>query len=355
MSLKILFLNSSIPNYVTDGLFHGLRSISGVTVIDIPRIDYMYADASHNDLIKTGSRGNTLYKLLDTKSDENGKRTFWQEDLEEYNYIVFTDIFHQCDLFQFIYYSIHPKRRKSLCIVDGYDVTSMFPFIRNSFNLRVRPWAYLYNIKKVNYFKREYENTGTLYGLSEQRHPVINKLFSKILKKPVNLLPISMSIPKQHIEFIPVKEKFQDFVNYNVDNDLSALFPERPLSELGKWQPVFENQNEYFNDIRRSKFGVTAKRAGWDCLRHYEYAAKGAILCFKDLKRKSDFCAPFGLNNSNCIIYDNKLELLNTIKSMSIWQLESIQEAQYKWIANFTTEKVALHFIDQLELAKTTC
>ena len=42
----------------------------------------------------------------------------------------------------------------------------------------------------------------------------------------------------------------------------------------------------------RSRFGVTAKRAGWDALRHYEIAAAGAVPCFRDLDRKPATCAP---------------------------------------------------------------
>ncbi|MGN6616300.1 MAG: hypothetical protein ACTHJ5_03920 [Ilyomonas sp.] len=346
--MRILFLNNSIPNYVTDGLFHGLRSIEGITVIDIPRMDYMYADALKDDLKKTGSKGNTLYKLLSDESEAKGKRTFWQENIEENDLIIITDIFHQFELFHKIYKTIHPKKRSSICIVDGYDITSLFPFYNNSYNLKIRPWIYFYPVSKVIYFKREYENTAELYGISKQHFPFCNKLFSKVLKKPAKIFPISMSIPEQLIEEIPLQNKTQEFVDYNVDPDLTGLFSKNHLAELGKWQPAFQNEEEYYADVKRSKFGITTKREGWDCLRHYEYAAKGAILCFKHLDKKNSLCAPLGLNETNCISYSDKNDLLNKINRISFLQLETVQQAQYEWIRNYTTKKVASRFLDQL-------
>lgn len=350
--MRILFLNALVPNYVTDGLFHGLRSIPGIITVDIPRLDPMYEDASEEDLKKTGSRGNTLYKLLPNANEAQGKRTFWREKIEEYDLIIFADIFEQCDLFHAIYQTINPKKRHSLCIIDGYDEGIMFPFFNKSYNLKVRPWSYFYSIRKANYFKREYQDTATLFGFPKDRFPAINILFNEVLKKPQRVFPISMSIPEEHIAYVPLKNKIKDFVNYNVDNDLNDLFPERPLAELGKWQPAFANQNEYYTDIINSRFGVTVRRAGWDCLRHYEYAAKGAILCFKHLEMKNPLCAPFGLNETNCISYNTKTELLNKLAKKSNLELESIQEKLYDWIKNYTTVKVATRFLDRLSLMK---
>jgi len=37
------------------------------------------------------------------------------------------------------------------------------------------------------------------------------------------------------------------------------------------------------------------KRGGWDCLRHYEIAAAGAVPCVRQLEGKPSSCAPHGL------------------------------------------------------------
>jgi hypothetical protein len=347
--MKILFLNSSVPNYLTDALFHGLKSIPGVLTVDMPRIDYMYSDATKEELERTGSRGNTLYKLISESKDVHGKRTFWQLDIPDYDYIFFTDIYKQCDLYHSIYKSMPVSKRNSLCIIDGYDSISIFPFFNNSYNLKVRPWSYLYNITNSNIFKREFESVAGLYGFSKQKHYFLNKLLSSFISKPKKLFPISMSIPEEHIQVVPFGEKLKDFINYNLDGELNDLFPQRPVAELGKWQPTFANQSEYFTEIKNSRFGITTKRAGWDCLRHYEYAAMGAILCFKDLDQKHHLCAPFELNETNCIPYKNKEDLLTKIKNKSIWELEQIQENQYSWINRYTTKNVAISLLDKLE------
>ena len=346
--MKILFINSSAPNYVVDGLFHGLNQLTDIEVVDSPRMNYMYTDAGVKDLDKTGTRGNTLYKLLIEKPGVSGERTLWNFDIDTYDQIIFTDIFAECDLFNFIYKTLHVSRRDRICIVDGYDVNAIFPYFTNMTNLKVRPWVYFYPIQKVRYFKREFENASSLYGISPERHTGLNNALSSILKTPPRLLPISMSIPEQHIEYIPWSAKNKDFIDYNLDPALKELFQQRHLAELGKWQPAFANQADYFNEIRSAKFGITTKRAGWDCLRHYEYAAKGAILCFKDLEKKSLRCAPHGLTNKNCIAYSDKNDLLQKISGKSQTELEELQGLQYEWISQFTTIKVALRFLEKL-------
>jgi hypothetical protein len=310
----------------------------------------MYADASNKDLEKTGSKGNTLYRLLTDAEEIKGRRTYWQADLEDYDYIIFNDIFHLCDQFHYIYNSLKPSTRNRLCIVDGYDAASMFPFMRNSFNLKIRPWSYFYKTKKVKYFKREFVDVASLFGLSKERFPGCYKLFSKVFNRPVKLLPISMSIPEQHIEYVSLADKSISFVRYNVDEDVSDLLPETTVAALGKWQPAFSDQQQYYSEIRNATFGITARRAGWDCLRHYEYAAKGAILCFKDLEKKDPLCAPFGLDNTNCIPYTDKTDLLGKITKMSFSELENIQAEQYKWIHEHTTKNVAYRFLEQLQV-----
>jgi len=33
---------------------------------------------------------------------------------------------------------------------------------------------------------------------------------------------------------------------------------------------IFNNETDYYMDYQFSKFAITQKKAGWDCLRHYE-------------------------------------------------------------------------------------
>lgn len=48
---------------------------------------------------------------------------------------------------------------------------------------------------------------------------------------------------------------------------------------------IFNNETDYYNDYRKSVFGFTKCKGGWDCLRHYEILANGCIPCFEGLNR----------------------------------------------------------------------
>ena len=48
---------------------------------------------------------------------------------------------------------------------------------------------------------------------------------------------------------------------------------------------IYDDELEYYKDYQRSYFGITTKKAGWDCLRHYEILANGCIPYFVDLDK----------------------------------------------------------------------
>jgi len=81
------------------------------------------------------------------------------------------------------------------------------------------------------------------------------------------LYPITFSIPEEKIiNYIPSKTKL-----------LSDLIP-------GKIETyIYNNEKDYYSEYRKSYFAITTKKAGWDCLRHYEILANGCIPYFPDL------------------------------------------------------------------------
>ena len=93
----------------------------------------------------------------------------------------------------------------------------------------------------------------------------------------------------------------------------------------------FTSEEEYYADLQRSRFAITTKRAGWDCLRHYEIAANGAVPCFRDLDAKPSSCAPHGLNGTNCI----DLQLLRgpalADRPVSAKQYDTLQHGAIDW------------------------
>lgn len=47
---------------------------------------------------------------------------------------------------------------------------------------------------------------------------------------------------------------------------------------------IYDNEMDYYQDYRSSYFAVTKKKAGWDCMRHYEILANGCIPLFEGLE-----------------------------------------------------------------------
>lgn len=48
---------------------------------------------------------------------------------------------------------------------------------------------------------------------------------------------------------------------------------------------IFENENDYYNDYKKSIFGITCKKGRCDCMRHYEILANGCIHVFVDIDK----------------------------------------------------------------------
>ena len=109
------------------------------------------------------------------------------------------------------------------------------------------------------------------------------------------LHPITYSVPK---------EKICD--NHNVKTKiLSNLIPGVASTY------IYNTEEEYYNEYKKSYFAITKQKAGWDCMRHYEILANG--------------CIPYFLNIENCP--KNTLSLLP--KELLI-QSNKLYEAKFK-------------------------
>ncbi|RYG31405.1 MAG: hypothetical protein EOO01_35455 [Chitinophagaceae bacterium] len=136
---------------------------------------------------------------------------------------------------------------------------------------------------------------------------------------------VSFSIPSQKIVAEP-PQKFKDFAKHIVDTEVAEKIPGSYTSY------AFENEHEYYSDLQISRFGITTKRAGWDCLRHYEIAANGAVICFKNLDEKPETCAPHGLvDGFNCISYKTYDELLSKVTKITDTEYNELQRASISW------------------------
>ena len=98
------------------------------------------------------------------------------------------------------------------------------------------------------------------------------------------VFPISYAAYTDFIRPHPLPKAY-DFAPYRP----GAMSAFRHLRLYGPLQEA-----EYFDDYSRSYFGFTRRKAGWDCMRHYEIIAAGAIPYFVNLSQvPSRTMAPF--------------------------------------------------------------
>ncbi len=84
-----------------------------------------------------------------------------------------------------------------------------------------------------------------------------------------SVFPITFSIPDEKIiQSIPKKTKL-----------LSSLIP----GDLKTY--IYHTEKDYYGEYQKSCFAMTTKKAGWDCMRHYEIIANGCLPYFPDIDK----------------------------------------------------------------------
>ena len=335
--MKVLFLHQNQPDYLAESLFHGLRTVLGSDCIDAPRYDSLYAPLTDSLKSKMRGHGFTLYGLLEDIPKLSDQRFFWRKDLAHYDLIVIGNIWEQWQQVWNLAPHIAPEK---MVVLDGYDSPSFFPYTLSG--LKNQPWSYFAPVSRFKYFKRELIGEGHSYGVSNR----LPRILRKWIPLPKNARPIAFSIPEQKIKRVVPASKTKDFPIHIVDQEVAEQLPHAFFSATGSDKLFFTDEADYIDDLTKSRFGITTKRAGWDCLRHYELAANGCVLCFRDLDKKPATCAPYGLDESNCIIYRDSKELKDRIASMTDEEYSALQEQTYKWIDSNTTANRARQFLD---------
>lgn len=317
--MKILFFTSPVTDYLSDPILIGLKGLYAENCIDYPKRDILYENCNKESISSIRGHGFTLYtgilKDIDVDRFDIPKKI----ERNYFDLIIFSDIWRQFGIY--LQYQDILDMSKTI-FLDGSDSEQVYPFA--GFWLRNNQFRLLSKVnKKSLYFKREY----TLNSQFNWWNRLIPYSFKKFIPKQKNLYPISFSIPDQKIINIKSK-KIKQFTSQIVDQEVYDY-----LNKDHKYSThyLFKSEDEYYKDIQCSKFGITMKRAGWDCLRHYEIAANGTVICFRNLNKKPLSCAPHGLNNKNSISYNNYKDLIKKIEKISNDQYFSMQEAAIVW------------------------
>lgn len=316
---RVLFVNSNVNDYLADGVFHGLRTLLGRNAVDFPKAEYLYDTFPAQAFAELWGRGFTVYGLL-ADLDVGPRHHLMERALDgEFDLVVFGAIWPTFGL----WCQWGPQLARAgipVAVLDGDDRPRPYPYSWRWW--RKRYWRFLPRAhNRARYFKREITPATRWYA----SYLLLPPRFGRTLE----LRPISFSIPAEKIVAEPAI-KAQTFASHVVDAEVAARIGARSSH-------VFDREADYYADLRRSRFGVTTKRAGWDAMRHYEIAANGTVPCFRGLEAKPATCAPFGLGRHNCLSYRDATDLLAKIDALTDDQYATLQAGALAWARANTT------------------
>ena len=329
--MKILFLTSFGEDYMADGLLLGLRELFGHDVVDYPKAEILYAACPDHIAEQVRGNGFTLYSGLLEDIEVDRFKILQKVQKNEYDLVVFSDIWRQYGYFL----QLKPWLPSGKTIViDGADSPQVYPFAGLWWR-RPYSWFLPRAHTKYPYFKREWTKDSQF----NLWHRLLPRSLRNRLPAEKNLKQISFSIPKEKI-LKGLPEKTKDFAVHCVDPEVAERIP------VCRTSYAFNNEEEYYADLQASRFAITTKRAGWDCLRHYEIAANGCVPCFKDLDKKPETCAPHGLvHMANCIAYSDFEDLVATVRGLDDQDEINLRKMALDWANQYSCANVAKDLI----------
>lgn len=320
--MRILFLTSPVEDYLADSILHGFKCLFGPDVVDFPKCEILYRNCPEEILHQVRGRGFTLYSgLLDDEAVDRFN-ILYKVRAGYFALVVIANIWRQYGWFVQLRPWLRPE---NTIILDGGDTSQPYP-AAGLWWRRPYYWLLPRAHREFLYFKREW-TPATQFSLW---HRLVPGKLLPVLPVPKNLRTVAFSFPEEKI-VSRLPEKTKNFPVHIVDPEVAKNV------QGAQTRYVFTSEAEYYSDLQRSRVGITTKRAGWDCLRHYEIAANGAVICFRDLGSKPKTCAPHGLDSNNCIIYQSSMDLIRTVTEMPSEHYDSLQSESMAWAKKQTT------------------
>lgn len=330
--MKILVITSPQEDYLADSLLLGLRELAGSNCVDWPKAEVLYRGHGLDSHHKLYGRGFTLYSgILEDLTIDRYRVEMAVQD-QRFDLIVFSNIQRQFGMFTQLRTWLSGG---NTILVDGADTPAPYP-AHGFYWRRAYYWFLPRAHREFLYFKREW-TPDTRFGVLSRLLP---GWFKRDLPSSPNLRRVAFSIPAEKI-ISTRPQKTKDFPSHIVDPEVCERVPGSATSY------AFASESAYYEDLRASRFGITTKRSGWDCMRHYEIAANGAVPCFRDLDKKPLNCAPHGLNDTNSICYHSADELLDRVAALTGEEYERLQEGALQWARAQTTRVRAGQVLDE--------
>lgn len=304
--MKILFTRNleHQTDHLSDMLIHGFREL-GHEVVDAPRIWHIYNDSqpgpSGEDRTQLHGRGFTLTNIID---EDNADRSDIEDRIRnQYFDIVVLSRADFESIYEKLILDTYPKDK--IIIIDGKDQGDLTHW---------RDHTHL--IDCGTYFKRE------LYMDNPKIHP------------------ISFSFPRQ---------KIIDRTGITKEKLMSGAKPV-PGGDPAKY--TFDNEQDYYRDYASSYFGDTMRKGGWDCQRHYEIMASGAVPIFLGIEQcPPQTCVSLPkdlLLAVNGLIADNGIEWFTTEPGLTVYN--ELQRQIFDHFLNNCTSEATAKYVLELHL-----
>ena len=321
--MRVLYVAAPCEDYLADSVFHGLRQLLDNDVVEHPRMDAMYGPLDDAARSRLYGRGFTLYGTL---PEERVDRHDIDAQVAQgtFDAVIFSNIHRTFGRF----IELLPMLKDvAVAVLDGADGPSLYPYAGSYWRSPHR-WFLPRAHVRFHYFKREW----TPETMRDRYFRILPRGWESVVPTPRMLHPISFSIPEAKIvSNVNAAAKTKLFPRHVVDAEVAATV------DGATEKYAFSDESEYYRDIQRSRFGITTKRSGWDCLRHYELAANGAVPCFRSLDQKPHTCAPHGLTADNCVAYGSAADLLARIEKMPDTEYNRLRDGALRWARANTT------------------
>ena len=198
-----------------------------------------------------------LYIVCDTIRHDWERK--YLEFFEKWNAILIQkDLIHDCAVFRDCPILLHSN--STLCW--------FMSFVSSNPKIRYIPKTNFYRGQSLN----QIENTDELSNVSPLIHHHVYWLNMYNWLKDTYMFPLSYCIPDECIASDEDALKNKHIV-------IADLIPGEPYT----YRYGADQEDEYNQSYRESRFAITHKKGGWDCLRHYEIMANGCIPIFKNL------------------------------------------------------------------------
>ena len=224
--MKILFIsNGHEVDYLNDLLFYGLYDL-GEEVVDVNKIEHLYQDYTKDEKLLYGKSFSVSRLIPADNTDRSDIETKIKNNY--FDVVIFGSVWRSLNYLELV---IKHYPVKKIIFVDGEDSTSLHP--RGTY---------------FPYFKRELINFDRAY-------------------------PISFSFPRIKLAVNTIK-KTKPWGTI-IPGDISTY--------------IFNDEATYYSDYEDSYFGHTCRKAGWDCLRHYEIIGNNCFPWFYGLEECPKF------------------------------------------------------------------